>query len=301
MPDEATIILDDLTKFYGRVRGVEGIDLSVERGEIFGFLGPNGAGKTTTIRQLMGMLRPTRGTATVLGLDSWTDAVEIKRHVGNIPGDVHLYDHLKVDEHIDYIDRFRPGADPMRQELIMRFRLDTNKKVKSLSSGNRQKVAIVLAVMHDPEILILDEPTAGLDPLMQQEFYNLLQQLKERGRTIFLSSHILSEVERVCDRVGIVRDGKLVDVRSIESMKLKKVRHMDVLFREHVDVAEFEKLPQVTSVQAYDNHIRITIQGDVDALLKQLARHTVDDLTFTQPSLEDFFMGFYGNSGESSD
>lgn len=297
MNEDGAIVCEDLTKFYGGTRGIEGIELTIGRGEIFGFLGPNGAGKTTTIRQLMGMLKPTRGSATILGFDSWRDAVKIKFHVGNIPGDVHLYDKLKVSEHLDYIDRFRPGADPLRTELIERFGLDTHKKVKSLSSGNRQKVAIVLAVMHDPEILILDEPTGGLDPLMQQEFYSLLEELKERGRTIFLSSHILSEVERVCDRVGIVRDGRLVDTQSIEDLKQNKIRHMDVLFRDKVDAAEFEALPQVTAVESVNKRMRITIQGDVDALIKQLAGHAVEDLTFSQPSLEDFFMSFYGPGG----
>ncbi len=297
LPDDRTIICRDLTKFYGHTRGIEALDLVIEPGEIFGFLGPNGAGKTTTIRQLMGMLRPTRGSATILGFDSWHDAVDIKLHVGNIPGDVRLYDQLKVGDHLDYIDRFRPGTDPLRNELMDRFELDPGKKVKSLSSGNRQKVAIVMAIMHDPQILILDEPTSGLDPLMQQEFYTLLEELRERGRTIFLSSHILSEVERVCDRVGIVRDGFLVDTRAIEELKQKKVRHMDVLFRDEVDPSGFEALQQVVRVQVFNNHMRITIQGDVDALIKQLARHDIEDLTFTQPSLEDFFMSFYGAAG----
>ncbi len=294
LTDNATIVCEDLTKFYGDTRGIEGLNLTIGRGEIFGFLGPNCAGKTTTIRQLMGMLRPTRGSASILGLDSWRDAVEIKLRVGNIPGGVRLYGKLRVGEHLDYIDRFRPGAAPLRPELIERFGLDVHKKVKSLSSGNIQKVAIVLAVMHDPEILILDEPTSGLDPLMQQEFYSLLEELRQKGRTIFLSSHILSEVERVCDRVGIVRDGALVDTQSIEDLKKKKLRHMDVLFRERVDAAEFEALPMVTKVEASNNRMRITVQGDVAALVKQLARHDVEDLTFTQPSLEDFFLGFYG-------
>lgn len=301
MDENGTIICSDLTKFYGHTRGIEGVNLTIDRGEIFGFLGPNGAGKTTTIRQLMGMLKPTRGMATILGFDTWRDAVEIKRHVGNIPGDVRLYNNLRVNEHLDYIDRFRPGTDPLREHLIERFDLDTRKKVKSLSSGNRQKVAILLAIMHDPEILILDEPTGGLDPLMQQEFYSLLQTLKERGRTVFLSSHILSEVERVCDRVGIVRDGQLVDTETIEDLKQKKVRHMDVLFRDEADASEFEALEQVTGVAVRNRHMRITVQGDVDALIKQLALHDVEDLTFTQPSLEDFFMGFYGNGAAADE
>ena len=295
---EITISCKDLTKYYGSTRGIEGLDLDVRRGEIFGFLGPNGAGKTTTIRQLMGMIRPTRGSAKILGLDTWKDSVEIKLHVGNIPGDVNLYGHMRVKELLGYIDRYRAGPDPMLAELLRRFSLDTGKRVKSLSSGNKQKVAIVLAFMHDPDILILDEPTSGLDPLKQQEFYNLLEELKERGKTVFLSSHILSEVERVCDRVGIVRDGLLADVSTIEDLMQKKVRHMDVLFRDKPTMAEFESLPQVLAVEKYDNRMRITIQGDVDALIKQIAKHDVEDLTFKQPSLEDFFLSFYGNNGD---
>ncbi|RJQ41833.1 MAG: ABC transporter ATP-binding protein [Gaiellales bacterium] len=291
----------DLTKYYGRVRGIEGLDLGIRRGEIFGFLGPNGAGKTTTIRQLMGMIRPTRGIATILGLDSWNDSVEIKRRVGCIPGDVNLYDQLRVHELLDYVDRFRPGVDPLRGELVERFDLDTGKRVKSLSSGNRQKVAIVLAFMHDPEILILDEPTSGLDPLKQQEFYNLIEEMRERGKTVFLSSHILSEVERVCDRVGIVREGRLVDVSTIEELMQRKVRHMDVRFRDQPAAAEFEALPQVSSVQKHDDHMRITIRGDVDALIKLLATHEVEDLTFKQPSLEDFFLSFYDDQGAADE
>ena len=294
------IICNGLTKFYGPDRGIEDLTLEVGHGEIFGFLGPNGAGKTTTIRLLMGFLRPSAGSASVLGMDAWRNSVEIKMHVGNIPGDVNLYENMHVHDLLDYIDRYRPGPDPLRNELIERLDLDVNKKVRSLSRGNRQKVAIVLAMMHDPELLILDEPTLGLDPLMQQEFYTILGEFKDRGHTVFLSSHILSEVERACDRVGIVKEGRLVDVRAIEELRQNKIRHMDVLFSEHVPPAEFERLPQVLSVQELNSHIRITIRGDIDALIKQIASHTVEDLTFTQPSLEDFFMSFYGQtSGES--
>jgi ABC-2 type transport system ATP-binding protein len=300
---EATpnIICRNLTKYYGSTRGIEGLKLEVGHGEIFGFLGPNGAGKTTTIRLLMGFLKPTSGNATIMGMDAWRNSVEIKLRVGNIPGDVNLYDNMHVHDLLDYIDRFRPGPDPLRGELVERLNLDLTKKVKSLSRGNRQKVAIVLAMMHDPEILILDEPTLGLDPLMQQEFYTILGEFKDRGHTVFLSSHILSEVERACDRVGIVKEGRLVDVRAIEELRQKKIRHMDVVFGEHVAVDEFERLPQVVSVQMLNSNMRITIKGDIDTLIKQIARHQVEDLTFTQPSLEDFFLSFYGESGEKSE
>ncbi len=292
----------ELTKFYGRQRGIENLNLAVRKGEIFGFLGPNGAGKTTTIRLLMGMLKPTAGDASIMGMDSWRDSVNIKLKVGSIPGDVSLYEQMRVHDLLDYVDRFRPGPDRLRDELSRRLNLDMKKKVKSLSRGNRQKVAILIALMHDPEILILDEPTLGLDPLMQQEFYAILAEFKERGRSIFLSSHILSEVERSCDRVGIVKQGRLVDVRAIEDLRKNKIRHMDVAFREPVATEEFESLPAVLSVERLNRHLRITIRGEVDPLIKQIARHEVLDLTFTQPSLEDFFLSFYGpepsNSGE---
>jgi len=230
--DETTIVCSSLTKFYGATRGIEALDLKVRKGEIFGFLGPNGAGKTTTIRMLMGFLKPSGGDAKILGLDSWSQSVGVKKRVGNIPGDVSLYDNLHVHDLINYIDRFRPGPDPLLKDLLERLDLDISKKVKALSRGNRQKVAIVLAMMHDPEILILDEPTLGLDPLMQQEFYTILGEFKDRGKTVFLSSHILSEVERACDRVGIVRKGFLVDIKAIEEFRQNKIRHMDVIFGE---------------------------------------------------------------------
>ncbi|MFA6000722.1 MAG: ABC transporter ATP-binding protein [Thermoleophilia bacterium] len=299
--DTPNIICNDLTKYYGSTRGIEGLDLEVGHGEIFGFLGPNGAGKTTTIRMLMGMLKPTKGSATVLGKDAWHESTNIKMDVGHIPGDVRLYENMHVHDLIGYIDDFRPGPDPLRDELIERLDLDISKKVKSLSRGNRQKVAIVLAMMFDPEILILDEPTLGLDPLMQQEFYTILGEFRDRGHTVFLSSHILSEVERSCDRIGIVKDGRLVDVRAIEDFRQNKIRHMDVVFSERVETDEFDRLPQVLSVERLDSHMRITVKGDIDALIKLLSAHRVIDLTFTQPSLEDFFLSFYGQSGEKDE
>ncbi|MHB1381700.1 MAG: ABC transporter ATP-binding protein [Thermoleophilia bacterium] len=296
--NDITVSCRDLTKFYGHNRGIEGLDLDIFRGEIFGFLGPNGAGKTTTIRLLMGMLRPSRGSASVMGLDCWNDAVAIKRIAGNIPGDTRLYDHLRVHELLDFIDRFHPGPEPLRQELVELFQLDTEKKIKSLSKGNRQKVSIVIASMHNPQLLVLDEPTSGLDPLMQQEFYRLLERLKQQGKTVFLSSHIISEVEHVCDRVGIVRDGRLVDIKLIENMRREKIRHMEVQFGDNPDPEEFLRLEGVAGVEAFNHRLKITVKGDVDALVKQIATHPVEDLTFTQPSLEDYFMSYYGEAGD---
>ena len=293
LAETPNIICRKLTKFYGATRGIENLDLTVGHGEIFGFLGPNGAGKTTTIRMLMGLIRPTAGSAMVVGQDAWKQSVEIKRHVGAIQGDVRLYEHMHVQELLDYIDGFRSSAGSLRAELVERLDLAVGKKVRSLSRGNRQKVAIVVAMMHDPEILILDEPTLGLDPLMQQVFYTILGEFKQRGKTVFLSSHILSEVERVCDRVGIVKEGSLMDVRSIEELRQNKIRHMDVSFSGEVDVSRFKALPQVLEVKRLDGYLRITLRGDIDAIIKEIARNQVVDLTFTQPSLEDFFMSFY--------
>lgn len=293
------IICDNLTKYYGASRGLENLNLQIEAGEIFGFLGPNGAGKTTTIRMLMGLIRPTRGTASIEGMDVWRNSVAIKYKVGNIPGDVSLYENMRVHDHLNYIDRFRPGPHPLRSELMERFQLDADKKVKALSRGNKQKLAIVLAIMHDPDILILDEPTLGLDPLMQQEFYKILGEFRQRGKTVFLSSHILSEVERACDRVGIVREGKLVDVRAVEDFRKEKIRHMEIVFEDKVDLGDFKKLPQVISAERLNSHVRITVKGDIDALIKQVAQHTIVDLTFTQPSLEEFFMSFYSRPKSS--
>jgi len=299
--DAPNIICNELTKYYGSTRGIEGLNLEVGHGEIFGFLGPNGAGKTTTIRMLMGMLKPTKGSAHVLGMDAWREATSIKMNVGHIPGDVRLYENMHVHDLLDYIDDFRPGPDRLRNELVERLDLDVDKKVKSLSRGNRQKAAIILAMMFDPEILILDEPTLGLDPLMQQEFYTILGEFRDRGHTVFLSSHILTEVERSCDRIGIVKDGRLVDVRAIEDFRQNKIRHMDVVFSEHVETGEFKRLPQVVSAKRLDSHMRITVKGDIDSLIKQISVHKVEDLTFTQPSLEDFFLSFYGQSGDKNE
>ena len=293
MPEQPNISCRGLTKYYGDTRGIENLDLTVGHGEIFGFLGQNGAGKTTTIRMLMGLIRPTAGSVTVMGMDSWRQSVDIKQSVGTIQGDVRLYEHMHVHELLDYIDGFRREGASLRKELVERLGLAEGKKVKALSRGNRQKVAIVLAMMHDPEILILDEPTLGLDPLIQQVFYTILGEFKQRGKTVFLSSHILSEVERVCDRVGIVKEGSLMDVRSIEELRQNKIRHMDVSFTGEVDVSRFKALPQVLEVKRLDSYLRITLRGNIDAIIKEIARNQVVDLTFTQPSLEDFFMSFY--------
>ena len=246
--DEA-IRAEQLTKFYGPRRGVEDIDLVVRSGEVFGFLGPNGAGKTTTIRTLLDFIRPTRGRATVLGLDTRADAVAVHRRVGYLPGELELYEKLTGREVLEYFASLRGGVDGgYRDELAERFDLDIDTRISSYSSGNRQKVGLVQAFMHRPELLILDGPTSGLDPLVQQEFARLVGEVAAEGRTVFLSSHVLPEVERITDRVGIIRDGRLVVVEEVAALKARAVRHLDVLFAGPVPDGVFDGVAGVREV-----------------------------------------------------
>ncbi len=285
----------NLTKYYGKTRGIEDLTLQVNEGEIFGFLGPNGAGKTTTIRLLTGFLKPNRGSATIFGLDVQKDkdVVEIKKEIGLVPGDVRLFKKMKGIELINYISKLRPGKKPMREELIKRLEFDPNIKIKAYSKGNKQKLAIILAMMHQPKLLVLDEPTSGLDPLMQQEIYKILKEFKQKGNTVFLSSHFLPEIDRVCDRVGIVRGGRLVSIETIEGLRNKTVRHLDVHFEQEINPQEFQVLSQVIEVKKINSYWRISVQGEIDSLIKKITQHKVKDLIFNQASLEDFFMDFY--------
>lgn len=295
----AAIETANLTKYYGTHRGVENLNLTIEDGEVFGFLGPNGAGKTTTIRLLVALLKPTRGSAQVLGKDVWRDSATIKKELGNLPGDLHLYERMTGDEFLNFIARFRPKKPPvLKKELIERFDLDLKKRIKDYSKGNRQKLGIIQALMHDPEILLLDEPTSGLDPLMQQEFYHLVKELKSKGRTIFISSHFLPEVEKVCDRVGIIKEGRLVTIERINTLVSKKVRYIDIFFESPVNPDDF-RLPGITSIDKVDSHLRITVKGEIDPLIKKLAQYKVRDLISTHASLEEIFLEFYEKGGGS--
>lgn len=295
----AAIDTVSLTKYYGASRGIEDLSLTVEEGEVFGFLGPNGAGKTTTIRLLMALLKPTRGSATVFGKDAWRETAAIKSDVGNLPGDIRLYEKMTGNEFLNFIGRFRPKKPPiLKKELVERLDFDPRKRVREYSKGNRQKLAIIQAMMHDPRLLLLDEPTSGLDPLMQQEFYRLVEGFKSRGRTVFISSHVLPEVERVCDRVGIIRDGRLVTIERIDNLISKKVRYVDIFFDHPVSPSEF-RLPGVTSVEQVDNHLRLTIRGEIDPLIKKLAQYKVRDFISTHASLEEIFLEFYEKGGTS--
>lgn len=283
-----------LTKFYGRHRGVEEITIAVEQGEIFGFLGPNGAGKTTTIRTLLDLLHPTRGSARIFGLDSRRDSVAIRERVGNLPGDFGYGKLATGREAISLLARLR-GVSGIGNAtaLAERFRADLGRPMGQLSRGNRQKIGLIQAVFHQPDLLILDEPTSGLDPLMQEEFLALVREERERGCAVFLSSHELDEVERVCDRVGIIREGRLAAVERVSDLLGKTPRRVSVEFAEPVDLAELRGFPGVSDLQAGDGHVSFKVAGDIDPVLKAIARHTVVDFELARPTLEEIFLTYY--------
>lgn len=294
----AVIETRGLTKRYGSARGIEDVTLSVEPGEVFGFLGPNGAGKTTTIRTLLDLLHPSAGSARLFGLDSHRDSAAIRARLGNLPGDFGFGPAASGRQVVALLARLR-GVDGLgrAEELAARFRADLERPLGQLSRGNRQKVGLIAAAFHEPELLVLDEPTSGLDPLMQEEFLALLVEERERGRTVFLSSHELDEVQRVCDRVGIVRGGRLVAVERIEELLGKARRRLTAVLAEPAASAglagELRALPGVEDVAADGRRLTLTVAGDVDPLLKALAGHHVADLEVTHPSLEQVFLGYY--------
>ena len=283
-----------LTKFYGSQRGIEEITIAVERGEVFGFLGPNGAGKTTMIRTLLDLLHPTRGNAHIFGLDSRRDSVAIRERLGNLPGDFGYGKHATGREAISLLARLRGVSGLGRTAaLAERFRADLERPMGQLSRGNRQKIGLILAVFHQPDLLVLDEPTSGLDPLMQEEFLALVREERERGCAVFLSSHELDEVERVCDRVGMIREGMLVAVERVSELLDRTPRRVSVEFAEPVDVARLRELTGVSDLEAGDARVSFRVTGDIDPVLKAIAHHTVVDLEFARPTLEEVFLTYY--------
>jgi ABC-2 type transport system ATP-binding protein len=291
----AIIETDKLTKFYGRHRGVIDVDLEVQQGEVFGFLGPNGAGKTTTIRTLLDLIRPTSGRTLVFGIESWADTVAIHRRIGYIPGEFTLYDRLTGGQTLDYFANLRGGIDRAYQRsLIERFEIDPKRRFRELSKGNKQKIGLVIALQHRPELLILDEPTSGLDPLVQQSFYELVREAKREGRTVFLSSHILSEVERTCDRVAIIREGKLVQVDRVEALRDLAHHQVEMRFAGDVPKADFEVLPGVSRVVSEDHVLRLRVTGPIAPLVREASRYELLDFVSREPTLEETFLAQYG-------
>ena len=286
---------DRLTKRYGGSRGIDDVSLTVLRGEVFGFLGPNGAGKTTTIRTLLDLLHPTSGSARIFGLDSRRDSVAIRARLGNLPGEFALDPRRTGREALSLLAALR-GMDGLGRaaELAERFHADLDRPLGHLSRGNRQKIGLVQALFHSPELLVLDEPTGGLDPLMQEQFHEVVGEERDRGATVFLSSHDLDEVERLCDRVAIIRDGRLIAVEHVADLTRRRYRHVTVEFERAVDVSELAALPGVRSLENHGPRVRFTVEPDaLDAVIKAIARHRVVDLELAHPSLEEIFLAYY--------
>ena len=303
MGNSNAIVCEALTKDYGPKRALDRLDLQVRAGEIFGYLGSNGAGKTTTIRVLMALLRADAGTARIGGLDCWKQSLEIKRLVGYIPGEPALDPNLTGGQILEYFAHLRGGVDQSYlKQLIQRFDLDTSRKFRQYSTGNKRKVVLIQAFMHRPRLLILDEPTSGLDPLNQQEFDRMVKEASDEGRTVFLSSHVLSEVEKTCTRVGIIRDGGLVRIGDVAEVKAIKRYEITITFANAIPAETFKTLDGVVDVEALDHGhgVRLAMQGPADAVIKAAAHYPVVSLTSYEPSLEDIFLRYYEVDGPTA-
>ncbi len=298
------IVTRGLTKEYGHrplsrsrgalVRALDDLSVEVREGEIFGFLGPNGAGKSTSIRLLLGYLRPTKGSATIFGLDVASEGLEIRRRVGYLPGGIALYDTLTGEAQLDYLAGLYGRGSPRRATLLERLELSAatlRRPVRDYSRGMRQKIGIVQALQHDPELAILDEPTEGLDPLMQRAFYEILDELHREGRTIFFSSHVLSEVERVCNRVAIIRHGRLVALEDVDSLLAHRKRHVELRVRGPIPT--LEGVPGISGLQARDGLVTFQLEGDVAGFLRVIQGSDVADLIIEPAHLEEAFLEFY--------
>src|SRR6202049_2001698 len=295
-PMAAIIEAEKLTKSYGSKRGIVDVSFQVEEGEVFGFLGPNGAGKTTTIRLLMALLRADAGSARIAGLDYWKQSLDIKHLIGYMPGEPALDPNLTGGQILEYFAHLRGGVDhTYLMQLIERFELDTSRKFRQYSTGNKRKVVLIQAFMPRPRLLILDEPTSGLDPLNQQEFDRLVFEASDEGRTVFLSSHVLGEVEKTCTRVGIIRDGTLVRIGDVAEVKAIKRYEITITFANPVPAEAFKTLDGVADVETLDHGhaVRLAMQGSADAVIKAAANYSVVSLTSYEPSLEDIFLRYY--------
>ena len=298
----ATVEVEGLTKSYGQSRGIVDVSFTVQEGEVFAFLGPNGAGKTTTIRVLMALLRADAGSARIAGLDCWRDSLEIHRLVGYVPGEPALDPNLTGGQILEYLAHLRGGVDQAYlRQLVERLEFDPTRKFRQYSTGNKRKLILIQAFMHRPRLLILDEPTSGLDPLNQHELGRMLAEVRDEGRTVLLSSHVLSEVEQWCSRVGIIREGRIVRVGGLA--ELRDIRHYEITitFAEAVPPEAFAGLESVSSVESTPGGrgLRLAMQGPADAVIKAAAQHRVLSLTSHEPSLEDIFLRFYEPDGRA--
>lgn len=284
-----------LTKYYGRNRGVENIDLKINEGEIFGFLGPNGAGKTTTIRLLLHLIKPTKGEIFIFGKKLEKNYVEILENIGYLPGSLSLYEKMTGKQLLNFSKCFYKDFDEkFTKKLIERLNCDIEKPFKNLSSGNKQKIGILLALFHKPKILILDEPTIGLDPLIQNEFYKILFEVKKEGTTIFFSSHNLPEVEKVCDRIGIIKEGRLIDVETIEEIRGHRKKEVEIYFKGKYQKEEFLRIKDVELIDAQDYYLHLLLPStSINQLLVLLKKYNIKDINFSYPDLEEIFLKYY--------
>jgi ABC-2 type transport system ATP-binding protein len=286
------IEVTNLTKYYGKARGIVDVSFNEEEGEIFGFIGPNGAGKSTTIRLLLSLIHPTSGRATVFGKDVVAHGPEIRRDIGYLPSEVYYYEGMKVIDLLKYSASFYEGDCTKRiQELSEIMELEMNRRISDLSYGNKKKVGIVQGLLHSPKLLFLDEPTAGLDPLMQRKFFNLIRQENARGVTVFFSSHILGEVQRLCTRVGIIREGRIVEISNIRTLQQNNYKKVRVT-ADGLNPAAFD-LPGVTNIQMEDGTSSFFFKGDINAVLQKISGIQVTDVTIEEPTLEEIFMHYY--------
>jgi ABC-2 type transport system ATP-binding protein len=282
-----------LTKFYGKSRGIKDVSITVNKGDIFGFLGPNGAGKSTTIRIIMDFIRPSGGSATVFGMDCHRDSVAIRKRIGYIPGDFGLYGNMTGWKFLEYFGRVRGGFDPAAaKEYARRMDIRLDRKMKEYSRGMRQKVAIIQAFMNNPDLIIMDEPTNGLDPLVQQSFMDMLREMADRGTTVFMSSHILSEVEKACNRVAIIKEGSIVAEEKVEELRQKSGKILEVKFVEPLR-KEIFYLPGISNVTQQNGGYRMTVTGNIEEILREISSHKVADISIHQMTLEDIFMHYY--------
>ena len=298
------VVIDckDLSKRYGSssTYALKDLSIQVNQGEVYGFLGPNGAGKSTAIRTLMNFIQPTSGQATIIGLDIVKDSVEIKKQVGYLSGDLSMYTKLTGEQFLDYVQELQPiESQSYRDDLVERLKVDLSKPLGDLSRGNRQKVGIVQAFMHKPAVIILDEPTSGLDPLMQEVFYELLRESTQRGAAVFASSHILGEVQRMCDRVGIIRDGKLVAERRIADMTTEAAQTFDITFADKAPIAALKKINGVKDVTQHGSIVTLHINGELAPLFSLLSKHHVSKIDTRNLDLEEVFLRFYEEEGGS--
>jgi len=303
MSEETALMTQGLTKSYGKVRALRGVDLEVQRGEIFGYLGPNGAGKTTTIRCLLDLIRPNGGTVRVLGIDPQTDPVAVRARTGYLPGELQLDPNMSAEGALRYFNALRGNKVDWGfvRQLAQRLDLPLKPAIKNLSHGNKQKIGIVQALMHRPQLLLLDEPTLGLDPLMQHEVLRLITEAKENGTTVFFSSHIMSEVEAVAERVAIIRKGVVVEVAEPASLINRALRRATVRFKQPVDTGPLASVPGVTALSQGDGtSVLLQVEGETDGLIKALAAFPVSDFETERPSLEEIFLAYYEASDEEA-